>query len=291
MRRFHWITAVLAIAGTCAIAAPAASADGGPSPGVAVGWDGVAATGGAFRYVTLPARRGTVVAKVRVHGGRVVSWRTLRAGYGVPLVAFDGAGGGLSHDGRSLVLAESLRPRAALAPSTRFLVLGTRNLRIGHTITLPGAFSFDALSADGKTLFLIQHVSAQDLSRYVVRAYDIDGGYLHPERIVDREEAWERSMQGIPMTRATSSDGRWVYTLYQNPGVYAFIHALDTERREAVCIDLPWRRAQNSLWKLKLRFADGGDSLELVGPRARRAAIVDTGTFHVRAARTPAGRL
>jgi len=30
------------------------------------------------------------------------------------------------------------------------------------------------------------------------------------------------------MTRTTSVDGRWVFTLYQNPGGYPFVHALDT---------------------------------------------------------------
>ena len=47
-------------------------------------------------------------------------------------------------------------------------------------------------------------------------------------------------MAGFPQTRATSPDGRWAYTLYEpaerdHP---AFIHALDTKRGTAVCIDL-----------------------------------------------------
>src|SRR2546422_6964748 len=38
-----------------ALALPAARADGGPSPGVTLGWDGLVAPGGAGRYVALPA--------------------------------------------------------------------------------------------------------------------------------------------------------------------------------------------------------------------------------------------
>src|SRR3954451_7151765 len=46
-------------------------------------------------------------------------------------------------------------------------------------------------------------------------------------------------MQGSAMTRTTSADGRWVYTLYYNPGGYPFIHALDTVRGVAHCVGLP----------------------------------------------------
>jgi hypothetical protein len=53
-------------------------------------------------------------------------------------------------------------------------------------------------------------------------------------------------MQGYAMTRITSSGGRWVYTLYQNPGGYPFVHALDTVRGIAHCIGLPWASADQS---------------------------------------------
>ena len=48
-------------------------------------------------------------------------------------------------------------------------------------------------------------------------------------------------MDGYPLTRVTSADGRWVYTLYQNGGVggYPFVHALDTVRGVAHCIGVP----------------------------------------------------
>ena len=49
-------------------------------------------------------------------------------------------------------------------------------------------------------------------------------------------------MSGIPVTRMPSMDGRWAYTLYDN-GRHSFVHALDTARRTAVCIDLDVRRA------------------------------------------------
>ena len=45
-------------------------------------------------------------------------------------------------------------------------------------------------------------------------------------------------MRGQPLTRATSPDGRWAYTLYDGAGKEPFIHALDTSTRSARCIDL-----------------------------------------------------
>ena len=52
---------------------------------------------------------------------------------------------------------------------------------------------------------------------------------LLPGRIADRtQRSWV--MQGSAVTRTTSEDGRWVYTLYTNPGGYPFVHALDTVR-------------------------------------------------------------
>jgi len=289
MRRLHQPIVLLALVTALAVAAPSAAADGGPSPGVSLGWDGVAAAGGSVRYVTLGARRGTVLARVRVHGGRVLGYRALRGAYGVPLVAWDGSAGGLSADRRVLALAQV--SRALFAPVSRFLVLDARRLRVRHAVTLPGAFTFDALSPDGRVLFLVQHLSAEHPTRYVVRAYDLEGGYLYPARIADSRERWETSMQGMPMTRTASADGRWVYTLYTNPEEYAFIHALDTVRREAVCIDLPWRRHQAGVSRLRFRFARGGEALQLVGRHGRRAAIVDLETLAVDAARRPNGHI
>lgn len=46
-------------------------------------------------------------------------------------------------------------------------------------------------------------------------------------------------MQGVPLTRAMSADGRFAYTLYERPTAPPFIHALDTARGTAACIDLP----------------------------------------------------
>ena len=55
------------------------------------------------------------------------------------------------------------------------------------------------------------------------------------------------------MTRATSAGGRWVYTLYSNPGGTPFVHALDTVRGVAHCVGIPATQAeQNGLYNVVL---------------------------------------
>src|ERR671935_2819278 len=109
-------------------------------------------------------------------------------------------------------------------------------------------------------LYLIQHVSATDLSRYVVRAYNLDADRLLPGRIADRtQKGWV--MTGYAVTRTTSADSRWVYTLYRNDGGYPFVHALDTVDGKAHCIGVPWTGSQDGLAYVRLALRDSGSRL------------------------------
>src|SRR3990170_390615 len=118
------ITAAVVLALAAGWAAAGAAGDGGPSPGVSWGWDGVAALDGKIRYVTLPSGKTTTVAVVRVDGGRVVRYGSIPGSFGVPLVAYDGSAGGLAHDGRTLVLSTFAGPSPQA--STRLAVLDAR---------------------------------------------------------------------------------------------------------------------------------------------------------------------
>ncbi|HKP18222.1 MAG TPA: hypothetical protein VJT84_07065 [Gaiellaceae bacterium] len=269
-------------------AAPTAAADGaGPDPGLMQGWTGVTTAGHPWRYVTLPAGAQTVLAAVRRSTGRIPGWRPLRGTWGVPMVAYDGSVGGLSRDGRLLVLAQWSPPgNGALRTTSRFLLLNTRTLRTWRTVTLRGDFTFDALSPGGGTLFLIERVSRADTTKYRVRSYDIASQRLSPRVIADRRQAgWV--MRGYPVTRATSADGRWVYTLYQQPGGYPFVHALDAVGRSAVCIGLPWHGVQDILPSSRLRLNEQAGKLWVQTYRGRALFSIDTRSFWV--ARAGAG--
>jgi hypothetical protein len=121
-----------------------------------------------------------------------------------------------------------------------------------------------------------------------VRAYDLGALRMLPGRIVDPSEP-DEDMSGFPMTRAMGLDGRWAYTLYDGTE-HPFIHALDTERREAVCIDMDMLAGRsNGIADLKLRPSDG--RLDVVAG-TEVLASVDTSTHELiprRAAARPAG--
>jgi hypothetical protein len=267
--------AVLALA----FALPAgARADGLPLPTDYSTPDGVAAVDGVYRYVTLPAGSGTIVERVTREGGRVVASRFLHGGFTVPVVALNGTAGGLSHDGSTLVL---IRPRTGFPRrSTPMLFLDTHRLAVRGRVTLPGDFSFDAISPDGRSIYLIHYQSKADPTKYEVRSLDVSSGRLRPHAVVDPRERDEQ-MQGYPLARAISPDGRWDYTLYGGTGK-PFIHALDTTGNTARCVDLPWGPADGDVYSMHLRLSGSGRSLTVVGPKGV-SWVMDTSTFRVSA--------
>jgi len=286
MRRHVVIGAALA---AIAAAPAAARADGLPVGAVDAGPGGVTVPGAAARYATLPAGRNTIVARIRRDGGEVVAWRPLHGRFTVPAVALDGTPGGLSADGRTLVL---IRPRPGFPQTrTQLRVLGTGSMKVRRELTLRGDFSYDALSPAGERLYLIQYTSRRDPTHYRVRAYDLAAGRLVPGAIIDPREPDEQ-MRGYPLTRAASADGRWAYTLYDGAGAHPFIHALDTANGTAACIDLDALAGSPDLGALRL--AVGGETVTLNSPDGPVLAV-DRTSFAVRepqaaARRAPASR-
>lgn len=272
----------IAVLGALA-AAPAAAGDG-PGPFAQQGGPGVLVVpangkSGPVRIVAVPANGGadTVLEQIQTRDGQVRGWVDITGAYGIPSITWAAGGDSLSQDGRTLVLGQ-----LGIGSPSGFLVYDTKTLRMTNSVTLPGSFSFDALSPDASRMYLIQYKQAKygDYAHYVVRAYDLKTNRLLPGRIADHaQKSWV--MDGFPMTRTTSAGGRWVYTLYQNGGNgYPFIHALDTVRGVAHCIGLPMT---NGLWNLKLSLH--GSTLAVHWLSGRPWKNVNTSTWAVTAAR------
>ncbi len=262
-----------------AIAVANGKADGLPVLGIDVGPEGVATPTGPARYVTLPGKGHTVVARVRRNGGQILLSRVLPGNFTIPAVAYDGSASGLSADGGVLVLIE---PRAQFPRArTTLAILDAPRLGVRTILRLRGDFSFDAISPKGGLLYLIQYVSPQDPTRYVVRAYDARRGRLLAEPVVDPHERGEK-MRGNPLSRAASPDGRWAYTLYDGAGETPFVHALDTSGRTARCIDLDALAGNAYLSRLRLRVSDNGSALT-IRDGDETELVVDTKTFRVQA--------
>jgi DNA-binding beta-propeller fold protein YncE len=249
----------------------------GPSPGLLQGSTGITTPTQKYRFVTLAGPGTTTLAEIDKATGGVVRWRTLRGQWGIPVVAFDGTADGLTRDGTTLVVADWVSPEnSAFRSRSSFRIYDANRLALRGGFTLRGDFSFDALSPDGGTLYLVQHLSEQDVFKYLVRAYDLRAGRLLPQAIADkRQQGW--IMRGLPMRRLVSGDGRWVYTLYSQDGGYPFVHALDAANRRAVCIGIPWKGNQAPLGRATLTLADG----KLLISAAGRQFAIDTETLNL----------
>lgn len=253
---------------------PAASAGGGPNPGVQQGWDGI--RNGAVRYVAVPAGGWTVVEAIRRSDGRVLQFMTLKGSWGIPAVAADGAVSGLMRDGRTLLLGQA-SAGPYLRKHSSFAFVDMKKMRVVKRLSVPGHQVFDALSPDGRYLYFVEYVSNQDFTRYRVRAYDLRVERLLQQAVIDKRER-ETTMQGSPISRAETKAG-WVYTLYGGAHE-SFIHALDTRNVTAICIDLPWKKPPQGLFEFRLRL-DAEGRLVVRGPRGRVLAAVDRASHRI----------
>ena len=235
------------------------------------------APGGEERLLTRRAGDDTLVVAVRRGDRRVLRSNVISGHWRVSPATLEGGTTGLSADGGTLVLA---RPERSFPPtSTRLAVLDARELAVRRRIGLPGFFTVDAISPDGRWLYLIQY-SGADFVDYRVRALDTGTGRLAARDVVDPRSPGEQ-MGGLPLTRVMSRDGRWAYTLYGG-GEKMFIHALDTVGRTAACIDLDMLPTQGDLSGYRLELSDRGREL-LVSRAGRLVALVDTRSFAARA--------
>jgi hypothetical protein len=267
-------TLVITICGLGLLAPAGALASGGPIPPLQ-GAAGLASPKGD-RFVAIGAAGQTIVERVTSAGRLVARSAGIPGGFGVPRVALDGSTSGLSADGRTLVLERVSRDYPP--PRTGLLVLDAARLRPRASIDLSGAYSVDAISPDGRWLYLVHYPSLSNVLEYEVRAYDMQRHTLLQKPVIDRREP-DEAMTGQPVTRTMSPDGRWAYTLYDRSPKAPFIHALDTRNLAARCIDLPSLQGSAGVFDMKLSLSGG--SLRVLSDRTP-VALVNTTTFTVR---------
>jgi hypothetical protein len=266
----RWSAAFVIAIASLALAGAAGAV--GPWPGLAAT---VSSADHGVRYTASRADGGTTIRAIR-HGA-VTAELHVDGAWGIPAVTSVGLAGGLSHDGRLLVLTQPATYQGLRAESS-FLLVGTPKLSVQRTITVPGEFGFDAISPDRHTLYLIEHRNTSDLVQYVVRAYDLVKRTLVRRAVVAKGEG--ETMKGYPVSRATSKSGAWVYTLYTRQSGKPFIHALNTSRRAAVCIDLRWSAPFGTMWETRLALTPDGREL-VVRSDNSIVSRVDTRSFRV----------
>ena len=194
-------------------------------------------------------------------------------GFRLPAVTTRGELGGVSFDGRTVVLEYA---RQGQGGRSRFLVAERGKL---EPLAFKGTVTFDAIAPGGSALYLTRRASATDATKYKVLAYSRTARTLNRvvTKVVFSAEGGERpdgwTMQGQPLTRTSAADGSWTYTLY-NSRQYPFIHALPlVQGGWAVCIELPasWRSRAGSL---RLRTG-AGRTLEVLSGNGAVVATAD----------------
>jgi hypothetical protein len=286
-RLFRFLLLALAV-GLAAAATSAAKEIGavGAAQGVVTEQDGA-----SYRYVTVNPRTRpalTVVERIDMSDGAIDRWWYLRGSYVVPAVAYDGSAGGLSADGRTLALVNF--SRAYPLPPTKVAILDTdvylRHPRPGqqrpqHAIrylNLRGQFAFQAISPNGSKLYLRHYRTRDRGSSHDRRSDDFDlwaldtgNGGLAPRPLVVSNSG--RPLEGLPISAATSPDGRWAYGLYDGDMHRPFLLALDTVTGRVLRVDLPGLGRLRNPYLLKLRLDSAGRRLA-VYPRSPESGQV-----------------
>lgn len=149
--------------------------------------------------------------------------------FNLPPATISDMPGGLSQNGKWLVLD-------APAPAeSHLLLIDTTYATKPAAISLQGSFRFDAVSNDGRRIYMIQQLSS---TNYYVRFFDMASMRLDPTIVFDKSDG-QAAMSGLRLSGVASPDGHWLYSLYAREHKGPFIHALSLDNPLAFCIDLP----------------------------------------------------
>ena len=184
------------------------------------------------RYWTVDSGERTTVRGIDPATGIDQSSFVLDGRWSVP-AAYGPAPSGLSANGKWMVL---VAPPVAVTGSgmlNRFAVIDLAKQKIEQIVTANGDLGFDAVSDDGRNLYLVEHLVPAP--HYAVRVASFTGTGLLGGVIGQIKTAEPEVMNGLyHASVAVGAD--WFLSLYSNPGRGPFIHALNTTQLFAQCI-------------------------------------------------------
>jgi hypothetical protein len=225
----------------------------------------------------------TEVRAIDPKTGQTLHETMIAGAYALPVIGPRGSFGGLSPDGRWLVL-EATPSQVAGRWQSSLVVLDTAFSKAPRYARFDGAdsYRFDGINNSGDGLYLIQQLASAAQASYKVRFYDLNSGALDPNVVVAKGEA--DVMSGARQTAALAPDGEWLYSLYLNTEYGPFIHALNLTNRFAVCIDLPKDSKDDtekqSSWSLAM--SRNGKALYAVNRALNMVVDVDTSQLAIR---------
>ena len=192
----------------------------------------------------------------------------------LPQVTASGVAGGLSQNGRWLVLEHpASNPDQIDSSGSHMLVVDTSLMKTGAPIDLAGSFQFDTISNDGQRVYMIEYLSG---ANYRVRVYNVLAGHLEAYVVIDKSDPKE-SMTGIRLSGVPSPDGQWLYSVYARPNKGAFIHALNLINSFAVCLELPGSGYATNPDELQWSLALSADGSRLFAANGAKGVVAQ---FH-----------
>lgn len=143
--------------------------------------------------------------------------------------------------------------------------------QVVRDMSLDGNFEVETLSADGDSLFLVQHLPAVNPDHYLIRLYDLATQALVVDPLRAKEvgvipllsEGVDEVMAGYAWEGVASPDGQWLMTLYLSTARnVAFVHALNLTGKNPLCIGLPSGEGNfNELKGYTLTLSPDGNTL------------------------------
>ena len=206
--------------------------------------------------------------------------QTVAGAWRLPTIGADQALVGVSDNGQTIVLVEQT---PATAGATRFAVLRRTLDAKPRIIELKGSFAYDAMSRDGRILYVVEHLPGPPDGHYQVRAVDATTGVLQHDVVVDKSGGNE-PMAGWPIAQVRRPDGM-VFTLYHGAD-HPFVHALNSTDGWALCIDLPATGAADTAASPDWGLASTADGSSLVAANATLGIAVQIGLPDLAVART-----
>jgi YVTN family beta-propeller protein len=263
----------------------------------------VASPDGTVHYA-LEGSAPTTLRWTNAKTGRAITQLTLPGAY-----AFANEAGpaptGFSPNGRWLVLVGDEGAKSS------FAIVDTSLVKLAAFAEVPGPFTYDAISDDGTSLYLIERITPEAARQlpgvnatygYRVRVYDVPAGKMSETLVVDvklaaqtdgnnAETRLDGIMSGIYQSSVPSRDGRWNFSFYYNPSRGPFIHVLHLDSRSAFCIlDLPLVSGGSEKrlgWSLAL--TPSGKTLYAVNGPLGLVSVIDAATLKVGRTATVSG--
>jgi len=205
--------------------------------------------------------------------GATLSTMPLGGAYRLPAATANGVPGGLAPNGMWLVV------ESTDSSQSHMLIVNTTTSTVRRKIDLDGYFQFDAISNDGDRLYLIQHLNGRE---YYVRLYDVIGGRLDENIVVDKSDG-NQAMVGTRLSGIATADGHMLFSMYVREHESPFIHALSLDGPFAFCLDLPGSGYADSAAELRWSLAITGDGSRIyaANPATGVVAVISTGANSV----------